>query len=40
MNKNFVKEVWKDGEKRNGFRNNNLVVNWHNKRNLVITSQD
>ena len=37
MKKAFVKEVWKGGEKRNCFRNNNLVDNWHNKTNLVIT---
>ena len=35
--KEVVKEVWKGGEKRNCFRNNNLVDNWHNKINLVIT---
>ena len=37
MNKTFVKEVWKGGEKRNCFRNNNLVDNWQKKINLVIT---
>ena len=35
--KEVVKEVWKGGEKRNCFRNNNLVDNWQKKINLVIT---
>ena len=35
--KKLVKEVWIGGEKRNCSRNNNLVDNWHNKINLVIT---
>ena len=37
MKKTFVNESWEGGEKRNCSRNNNLVDNWHNKINLVIT---
>ena len=37
MKKTFVKEVWKGGEKQKCFRNHNLVDNWNNKINLVIT---
>ena len=37
MKKTFVKEVWKAGEKQMCFRNNNLVDNWRNKINVVIT---
>ena len=37
MKKIFVKEVWKGGKKQMCFRNNDLVDNWRNKINLVIT---